>query len=158
MRRRGTRICPINCVDGHQTLSLWIPLDEVPKERCPEFIAGSHRWDRFFRPQRFNGQPLNEGDTHEAVPDIDANRDDYDILSWPMAPGDAIAFGYRTLHGAPANQSKTPQRRAFSLRLVGTDAVYIRREGVDTSPPFRDVTLDSGVPLDGPEFPVISQA
>lgn len=33
--------------------------------------------------------------------DIDGNPDRYDILQWDLAPGDALCFSFRTLHGAP---------------------------------------------------------
>ena len=32
--------------------------------------------------------------------------DNYEILGWAVKPGDAVAFDYRTIHGAPANTSK----------------------------------------------------
>ena len=96
-----------------------IPLDEVPLDRTLEFVGGSHLWGKSYRPQRFNGQALNENDGLEESPDINGHRGDYDILAWPLSPGDAVAFDYRTVHGAPANNSPSAQRRAFSLRLVG---------------------------------------
>ncbi|MDB4558778.1 phytanoyl-CoA dioxygenase family protein [Amylibacter sp.] len=144
---------PYYCLDASQTVSLWIPLDEIPRDRTLEFVAGSHEWGKFYRPQRFDGTPLNENDGLDELPDIDGNRGDFDILGWALGPGDALAFDYRTIHGAPANTSSTAQRRAFSLRLVGDDATFARREGVVTSPPFPNVTLQHGDPLDGAEFP-----
>ncbi|MEM7177563.1 MAG: phytanoyl-CoA dioxygenase family protein [Pseudomonadota bacterium] len=146
---------PYYCIEGPKTVSLWIPLDDVPRERTLEFVAGSHLSGKYYRPQRFNGQALNENDGLEPVPDIDGNRDAYEVLGWALSPGDAVAFDYRTLHGAPANNSPSAQRRAFSLRLVGDDARFSRREGIVSSPPFREVTLKSGDPLDGETFPVI---
>lgn len=146
---------PYYCVDGRQTVSLWVPLDRVPRERTLEFVAGSHRWGKYFRPQRFNGAALNDNDGLEPVPDIDGRRGDYTILGWALEPGDAVAFSYLTLHGAPANSSPTEQRRAFSLRLVGDDVRYARRDGIVTSPPFRGVTLAHGALMDAPEFPVL---
>jgi ectoine hydroxylase-related dioxygenase (phytanoyl-CoA dioxygenase family) len=145
---------PYYCVDGEQSCSLWIPLDPVDRATSPEFVAGSHRWGRFFRPERFNKTPLNEDDGLEPVPDIDGHRGDYRILGWALEPGDAIAFSYRTVHGAPANRRQDRARRAFSLRVVGEDATFARRPGV-TSPPFREVRLAHGAPLDGPEFPLL---
>lgn len=146
---------PYYCLDANQTVSLWIPLDDIPRDRTLEFVAGSHEWGKFYRPQRFDGTPLNEDDGLEELPDIDANRRDYDILSWALGPGDALAFDYRTVHGAPANTSASAQRRAFSLRLVGDDATFARRAGVVTSPPFNDVGLLHGEALVGREFPQI---
>jgi ectoine hydroxylase-related dioxygenase (phytanoyl-CoA dioxygenase family) len=146
---------PYYCVDGNQTVSLWVPLDVVPRERTLEFVGGSHAWGKYFRPERFNKTPLNENDGLEAVPDINGNRDEYNILGWALEPGDAVAFNYKTLHGAPANNVANTQRRAFSLRLLGDDARFARREGVVTSPPFRGVTLSHGDVMNAPEFPLL---
>ena len=146
---------PYYCVDCRQTLSLWIPLDVVPRETTLEFISGSHKWDAFYRPQRFNGDPLNANDGLEEIPDINADRDSYEIIGWPVEPGDAIAFDYRTIHGAPANTSKSNQRRAFSLRLLGDGARFVRREGIVTSPPFKQIALQNGDALVADEFPML---
>ena len=108
---------PYYCVDSAKTVSMWIPLDDVPRDTTLEFISGSHKWDKFYRPQRFDGSALNENDGLEAIPDINGHRNDYEILGWAVRPGDAIAFDYRTIHGAPANTSKSNQRRAFSLTV-----------------------------------------
>ena len=147
---------PYYCVDGSQTVSIWIPLDHVPRERTLEFAGGSHLWGKYFRPERFNKTALNENDGLEPVPDINGNRDHYNILGWALQPGDAVAFNYKTLHGAPANTSKVDQRRAFSLRLIGDDVRFARREGINTSPPFRGVTLPHGAAMDAPEFPLLA--
>ncbi|HKK28808.1 MAG TPA: phytanoyl-CoA dioxygenase family protein, partial [Alphaproteobacteria bacterium] len=138
-----------------QSVSLWLPLDPVPRERTLEFVRGSHRMGKEFQPQRFNGNPINDGDGLETIPDIEGNRAGFDIVAWALEPGDAVAFDFRTLHGAPANTSKTAQRRAFSLRLVGEGARFRRKEGMVTSPPFPTVTLADGDPLAGEEFPVL---
>ena len=90
------------------------------------------------------------------MPDIDGNRDTFKVLGWALEPGDAVAFNYLTLHGAPANKSKVEQRRAFSLRLMGDNVRFARREGINTSPPFRGVTLPHGAVMDAPEFPLLA--
>jgi ectoine hydroxylase-related dioxygenase (phytanoyl-CoA dioxygenase family) len=148
---------PYYCAQGQQSVSFWIPLDPVAKEISLQCLAGSHRWGKLHKPQRFDGTDLYENDDSEAVPDIDNNRDDYDILSWAMEPGDAVAFNFRTLHGAAANTSRGTRRRVFSARWVGDDAVFIDRKGKG-SPPFRDLTLKTGEALDGPQFPVAWRA
>ena len=56
----------------------------------------------------------------------------------------------------PINKSTANDRRAFSLRLVGDDTRFVRREGILTSPPFPNVKLSHGDALEGEqEFPVI---
>jgi len=146
---------PYYCIDAMKTVSLWIPLDDVPRERTLEFVAGSHLSGKFYRPQRFNGQPLNDNDGLEEIPDIDNHRQDYSIIGWALKAGDAVAFDYRAVHGAPANTSKTSARRAFSLRLVGDDARFRRADNLVTSPPFPDVQLKHGDPLTGEDFPLL---
>ena len=146
---------PYYSITTPQSVSLWLPLDAVPRERTLEFIAGSHRMGKEFQPQRFNGSPINEGDGLESIPDIEADRDSFDILGWALEPGDAVAFDFKTLHGAPANKSQSAMRRAFSVRLVGDGARFRRKAGIVTSPPSPAVTLADGEPLAGDEFPVL---
>ena len=70
-----------------------------------------------------------------------------------MEPGDAVAFHYKTLHGARGNHS-IARRRAFSVRFVGDDARYAIRPG-RTSPPFPDHDMVEGERLREDWFPVI---
>lgn len=137
-------------------MSFWTPLDPVARDTVMECVAGSHRWGKDFRPTRFDGTPLYAKDDFEQIPDIEAKRAELTLLGWDMVPGDAIAFSFRTVHGAPANRSLRT-RRAFSSRWVGDDAVFVDRGG-KTSPPFPDLTLKPGDPLDGPEFPVVHRS
>ncbi len=144
---------PYYLVDGRQSVSFWVPLDSVSREISVEYVAGSHRWGRDFRPQRFDGSALYQGDESEAVPDMERVRDAFTVLGWAMQPGDAVAFDFRTLHGAPANTSAN-RRRAVSFRWVGDDARFAKRKG-RTSPPFPHLTFEDGAPFEGPDFPIV---
>lgn len=144
---------PYYCVEGSQSVSFWIPLDPVRRDVVMECVRGSHRWGKGFRPMRFDGSRLYENDNFETMPDIDAMRDELDIAGWDMEPGDAIAFNFRTVHGAPGNHSPRA-RRVFSARWVGDDAVYAERAGKG-SPPFTGLTMSDGDPFDAPIFPVV---
>ena len=86
------------------------------------------------------------------MPDIDADREAFDIRSWAVEPGDAITFNFRTRHGAPANHSPV-RRRVVSIRWAGDDARFIKRPG-KTSPDFPDLDYEDGTPFEGEEFPV----
>lgn len=143
---------PYYLVEGRQSVSFWVPLDPVPRTIAVEYVAGSHKWGKDFRPQRFDGSPLYQGDTAEAVPDVEAKREDFPVLGWGMQPGDAVAFDFRTLHGAPANTTAN-RRRAISFRWVGDDARFAKRQG-RTSPPFPDLVFADGAPFEGADFPV----
>lgn len=144
---------PYYLVDGKQSVSFWIPLDPVPRDRTIEYVAGSHRRGKDYRAQRFDGTSLYEGDDAEPVPDIAASTPKREILGWAVEPGDAVIFNFRTLHGAPANASTT-RRRVISFRWVGDDATFARRKGM-TSPPFPDLDYEHGDPFDAPDFPIL---
>ena len=142
---------PYYFVQGQQTVSFWSPLDPVTTAtlRC---VAGSHRWPKDVVPTRWVSEDaFFEGD-YMPVPDPDAQG--MRIVEYEMQPGDAVAFHYRTLHGARGNHSDT-RRRAFSLRLVGDDARYVTRPG-PTSPPFPGHDMTQGQTLRTDWFPFLN--
>ncbi|NGM47271.1 phytanoyl-CoA dioxygenase [Rhodobacter sp. SGA-6-6] len=143
---------PYYFVDGRQTISFWVPLDPV-KEASLRCVAGSHLWEKEVMPTRWLSEANFYPGDHDymAVPDPEAEG--MRILEWQMEPGDAVAFNYRTLHGARGNTSEN-RRRAFSLRLVGDDARYVERPG-PTSPPFPGHGMKPGERLREDWFPVI---
>jgi hypothetical protein len=47
----------------------------------------THRWSRRFEPVTFIKDRPFDDQGLEAIPDIDAHRDDYRILSWDLEPG-----------------------------------------------------------------------
>ena len=144
---------PYYPVQGRQNVSFWIPLDSVARDTVMECVAGSHRWGKGYRPTRFDGTPLYPDDEFERIPDIEAQRAGLRILGWDVEPGDAIAFSFMTVHGAPANRARS-MRRAFSSRWLGDDARYAERNG-RTSPPFPDLGLRHGDPLEAAQFPLV---
>ena len=144
------------CVEGRQNVSFWIPLDKVDKNTSPEFIAKSHKWNQKFLPTKFFGNSYKHIDKEfKKIPDIDKNRDNYEIISYNLKPGDLIAFNFATVHGAPGNKTNN-RRRAFSARFTGDDARYIKRKG-EMSPPFPEVKLQNGNIMDCETFPVIKK-
>ncbi len=148
---------PYYPVDGRQVCSMWIPLDPVALETCPEFIAGSQDWGQWFLPRKFSGIDYDHSDeTLKTMPDIDAHREDYDIRRWQLQPGDAIAFHFLTVHGAPSNRSSTQRRRGYAARWLGDDTVYAERSG-EISPPFPGLEqkLRPGDKLTTAEFPEV---
>ena len=146
---------PYYFVDGEQTISFWVPVDPVA-DASLRLIAGSHRWPKPVLPTKWLDEDSfypNEDD-YIAVPNPDADPTKFQVLEWPMQPGDAVAFHFKTLHGARGNLSET-RRRAFSLRLVGDDARYITRPG-RTSPPFPGHEMRDGDRLREDWFPTLS--
>ena len=147
---------PYYCVDGEQVCSIWLPLDPVPKESGLEFVSGSHLLGKMFMPIKF----LTKSDydytpgSYEPIPDIESERNKYELLSWDMEPGDCIVFHFKTLHSGRGNPNDSLRRRAFSSRWIGDDAVFAERPG-ETSPPFPELSsFKQNDPLHHSIFPV----
>ncbi|MBX2869775.1 MAG: phytanoyl-CoA dioxygenase family protein [Acidiferrobacterales bacterium] len=150
---------PYYGVDGDQLCSIWLPLDAVPQKACPEFISGSHSTGVLYYPRLFvNHQNYAEGHAgFKNIPAIDENREQYDILSWNLEPGDCIVFHMRTIHGAPATVGLESRRRGFSTRWLGDDARFAKRPW-KTSPPYPEVNLTPGDAMIHSSFPLVWQA
>lgn len=143
---------PYYFVSGRQTVSFWVPLDPVTEAslRC---VAGSHQWDKPVLPTRWLSEEAFYPDPDAYMPVPDPDAEGMRVLEWPMQPGDAVAFNFDVLHGARGNAAAA-RRRAFSLRLVGDDAVYVERPG-KTSPPFPGHDMKPGQRLREDWFPVL---
>lgn len=143
-------------VDGDQLCSLWLPLDPVPAHVCPEFVAGSHATGAMYYPRLFaSHDDYAAGESgFNTVPDIDARRGEFEMLSWVLEPGDCIVFHMRAVHGAPATAGLKTRRRGFATRWLGDDARFARRPWT-TSPPFPHLNLTPGAPMEHPDFPLV---
>ena len=143
---------PYYTVAGDQMCVLWIALDPMPAGISLEFVRGSHRWDRWFEPTRTTeGTSWYEDSPYEPVPDIDNERDRFDLISWDMTPGDCIAFHGLTLHGAQGN-TLGYDRRAYSSVWLGEDITWAERPGF-SRPRFDEAGLEPGDPVDCEMFP-----
>ncbi len=145
---------PYYFVEGQQNISFWSPLDPV-KQATLRCVAGSHRWEKEVLPTRWVSEEGFFADEGQYMPIPDPDAEGMKIVEFEMEPGDAVAFNYRTLHGARGNTSDS-RRRAFSLRLVGDDARYVERPG-RTSPPFPGHDMVPGQRLREDWFPVLLQ-
>ena len=147
---------PYYNVDGFDNCSMWMPVDPVAPESTLEFLAGSHR-QGWLMPRTFMDNQAKwfpEGTLAE-LPNIEANREDFEIMGWALEPGDAVFFHMLTLHHAYGVPGKN-RRRAFSLRFLGDDVTHAPRSWV-TSPHFEGLEDDlaAGAPMDHPLFPVL---
>jgi ectoine hydroxylase-related dioxygenase (phytanoyl-CoA dioxygenase family) len=143
---------PYYFVEGRQTVSFWSPVDPV-REATLRLVAGSHQWAKEVLPTRWLSEENFYPDPEAYMPVPDPDAEGMTVLEWQMEPGDAVAFDFRTLHGARGNTT-TARRRAFSLRLVGDDARYVERPG-RTSPPFPGHGMTAGQHLREDWFPVL---
>jgi ectoine hydroxylase-related dioxygenase (phytanoyl-CoA dioxygenase family) len=146
---------PYWAVAGEQICTVWIALDRIPiAAGAVEYVAGSHRWDRRFRPVAFREGNHNAvryaASDLEPVPDIEAERAQHDIRAWTMAPGDCLVFHAKIMHGAPGNAT-AGRRRGLALRFTGDDARYDPRPG--TFQMIREPELPPGAPMECDLFP-----
>lgn len=149
---------------GRQILSIWLALDPVTRASGGlEYVRGSHDWNRYFRPVVF-GETLPaverafESLDGEVIPDIEAKRARYELLSWDLEPGDVLIHHAMTLHGAPGNTSSATRRRGYSTRWAGDDARWDPRPGLlekIPGPSLLPMPHIPGAALDSEAFPVI---
>ncbi len=146
---------PYYGIQGTQGISAWLALDPVPEASAVRFVAGSHRTGKLYQPRWFkDGGDYGFTDMElETVPDIDANPDDFTVLTWACEPGDVVLFDYRTLHGTTAAEV-TNRRRGFATRWLGDDMTF-RKRPVKTSPNFPDINLETGDRMREDWFPTI---
>jgi len=140
-------------IDGRQICSIWVALDPVTSESgAVQYAKGSHLWDQKYKPASFSG-----GDQYEEalppVPDIEADRDRYDIIEFEMQPGDCTVHSGLLVHGSPGNVSASVRRRAYVSRWAGDDVVFHPREGLQEMPPLPDIP--PGASLDSELWPRI---
>lgn len=148
---------------GKQVCSVWLALTPATVSgSAMEFVRGSHLDDKYYQAKVFatRDDHPNHAWTGKAqgvpVPEIDANRDKFDIVSWDVEPGDAMVFSAWTLHGAGGNHSPTQRRVAMSTRWLGDDAIWHPHEGADPTVTADDVDIKPGdSPCDDKVFPLV---
>jgi ectoine hydroxylase-related dioxygenase (phytanoyl-CoA dioxygenase family) len=140
-------------IKGRQIATLWVALDPVTAESgAVEYIKGSHKWPQDYKPATFSGNH-DYGDDLPEVPDIEATRDQYDIVQFELEPGDCTIHQGSIMHAAPGNASSTTRRRAYVSRWAGDDVVYDLRDGIQEMPPLPDIP--NGGPIDSALWPKI---
>jgi len=140
-------------IDGDQVVSMWIPLDPVSKQSSGlEFVRGSHLWPHRYKAitPMYNEQMVDPD--HEDVPDIEANRADYDIVSFEMEPGDMLFFHPLTLHGSGPNFHLKQGRRALSFRWIGDEVIFAP---TPCTMPYAAKGLAPGEIVRDPAFPQV---
>jgi hypothetical protein len=111
---------------GSQLVACWISLDPLPKAHCLEFVRGSHK-GVLYNGSAFAAHddtaPLYKHSTLPRLPDIQADREAFDVASWDVEPGDVIVFHLGVLHGG-AGTAPGLRRRTISMRFLGPDVVF----------------------------------
>jgi ectoine hydroxylase-related dioxygenase (phytanoyl-CoA dioxygenase family) len=135
-------------ITGEQLVVMWIAFDPVAKEHALEFVRGSHR-GVLHDGSRFDPDddtaPLYGDGTLPRLPDIEKERERFDIVSFAVEPGDVVAFHPSMLHGG----APTPaggRRRTLSLRFFGADVRYAPRQGFGVMLPDEPTTYFEELP------------
>lgn len=140
-------------IDGRQICSVWVALDPVRTETgAVQYVKGSHRRGEKYKPASFSGGDQYKEDL-PPVPDIEGNRDQYDIIAYDLEPGDCTVHHGFLVHGSPGNSSSSLRRRAYVSRWTGDDVVFHPRDGIQEMPTFPGIA--PGGPLDSDLWPRI---
>lgn len=141
-------------VNAGQLCSMWITFDPVDRNSSGlEFIKGSHRWEQHYKAITPNYDPYMANSDFADLPDIDANRDDYDLFCPDMQAGDLLLFNARIVHGSSSNYSTERPRRAFASRWCDDTVTFDDRTA--TMPLMWDHGLQDGDKVSGSLFPQI---
>ena len=144
-------------IRGWSVISFWIPLDKITKENGSlEFIKGSHKSKKWYQPEHFapgSSKPYEQNSKFEKIPNIESNRNKYDIISYDMNPGDLLAFHALVVHGSGGNFSKVRRRRAYAVRYTGDDVFYTKEKGSHLD--LRNSKLDDGDKLNSKQYPIV---
>lgn len=118
-------------IEGDDLAVIWIPFEPLNAAESLEFVVASHR-GTLYDGSRFDPAddtlPLYGTGELPRLPDIEASRDDYEIVSFAVEPGDVVAFHPAMLHGG-ASAAPNKQRNTLSLRYFGADARVAWRPG-----------------------------
>jgi ectoine hydroxylase-related dioxygenase (phytanoyl-CoA dioxygenase family) len=138
-------------VAGRDLAVAWITFEPTRREDSLEFVRASHRGE-LYNTSRFelgnDTAPINPHADLPQLPDIEADRTAWDIVSFATEPGDVVLFHPAMLHGGAPTHPGT-RRRTLTLRFFGADAVYDRREGAGGP---NVAGLRNGDPFRGPSF------
>ena len=111
---------------GSQLVACWISLDPLPRQHCLEFVRASHK-GTLYNGSAFAAHddtaPLYKRSPLPRLPDIQQHREEFDILSWDVQPGDVLVFHLGILHGGAGTEPGI-RRRTVSLRFLGPNVVF----------------------------------
>lgn len=128
---------PYHPVDGSKFAVFWIPLQDVSAGSALEVVRGSHLetlYNGSFFDDKDDTLPIYDEKVMPRLPDIEADRSQWDIVTCPMRRGDLLIFHCSSLHGGGPTEIGT-QRRSLSLRLVGDDVLRVDRPHADDDSP-----------------------
>ena len=125
----------------------------MKKKNNLKLILRSHLWPKLIRPTKWSTDKswYAEDESFMELPDLKEIEEDIFIPNLEI--GDAVLFNFKIVHGSDANLTSL-QRRAFSMRFIGDDVKYLKRNE-PTSPPFDGINLLTGERMRTDWFPEV---
>jgi len=134
---------------GQHLVNMWISFEETPLEDSVEVVLGSHKGTQFngtrsgsaktgkdgtesIHDHSRDTEPLYTKEQHEEVglqsllpplPDVLAKRENFDLASFRISPGDVVCFHPGLIHGG-APLTRHQERNTLVLRFFGEDCYY----------------------------------
>lgn len=102
---------------GMQIAAVWMTNAHIPVDQALEFVKGSHRGPTYAGTMFAADDgvaPYYQDLSFEPLPDIQADRERFDIVSFETQPGDVIVFHPNMLHGGSASEGP---RLTLSIRM-----------------------------------------
>ena len=115
--------------EGPMMAVVWVPLDPVAREHSLEVVRGAHRGVTYNGSRFAPGDdtaPLYPVSEMPRLPDIENERQEWDIAGSDLSPGDLMVFHMGTLHGGGGTPPGV-RRRSLSLRFIGNDVSWVER-------------------------------
>lgn len=110
---------------GEQLANVWFCLGDVPQDCALELVHGSHLGPLYNATKSYPDEgdiPLFDRADIPPLPDVDAQRETWDFVSWATGPRDLVIFHPSILHGGGGN-SDYVSRETVTLRFFGEDVV-----------------------------------
>ncbi len=158
---------PYWSVSGHDTCTVWMPLEPVKAKNALAFVPGSHLGGVVFDQYDFGTlNPDGKTDVDRSdfaaiaeadIPDISSNPEAFGVVSWDMEPGDCVVFNSRILHGGSGQLPEDVGLSVFTSKWLGDDVhIAFREQGMD--PDFSEIMKEHGLaPGDRPATDLLPQ-
>jgi ectoine hydroxylase-related dioxygenase (phytanoyl-CoA dioxygenase family) len=138
---------------GTQLPGVWIAITACSRASSAlQYVAGSHRWQKFLRANLPGVDPASIGSERCADFSDARHQSDQSILGFDLEPGDIVVHDPLTVHGAGGNPTDH-SRYALSVRLAGENVTWDPRPHTLKVPSFP--TPSFGEPVEGELFPIV---
>ena len=146
---------PYYIFKGDLNLSIWTPLEAVPKQSGMVFLKGSHKAPDLYMPRSFKDGTEIEGEGDFKVLD-DSVLNSYEKLEFDLERGDALVFLNNTIHSAHAHGNNF-ERSSLSIRYL-MEGVSLTNKYINATPPFdrMGVKVIEDYPVPEKFFPELS--